>query len=228
MADKYLEITVDKCKSLGGTRSKLDTRIYVSLDYAGFPMRTNTVKGNGNTVLFNEKFTVPLRNQALEIDYEVWIEKKLLADKLLGSGSIPLRRALSEGSDCRSWRFTAKDGSATGEIKVFIAAFGVSPTGEDRGSSHGRREDTSSCSSEKLQRCPACGTPNVTCTIAPFSDSRQSPMVFTAHDSRGFDGNSVHMQHENSTPCLCPGRKHQLHRGCTDTPTRLVYPSVFD
>ncbi|KAH7300692.1 hypothetical protein KP509_24G074700 [Ceratopteris richardii] len=124
MQGRCLKITVVNCNGLNHARSMLDKGILVCLDYGGFSFKTKTVKGDGYTSAFNETFSVPVRNGLNALDFEVWKEKRFAARKLIGSGCIDLHKVFTEGSDRRTCRFHARDGSKAGEIKLQMDCFG--------------------------------------------------------------------------------------------------------
>ncbi|KAH7300693.1 hypothetical protein KP509_24G074700 [Ceratopteris richardii] len=114
----------------------LDKGILVCLDYGGFSFKTKTVKGDGYTSAFNETFSVPVRNGLNALDFEVWKEKRFAARKLIGSGCIDLHKVFTEGSDRRTCRFHARDGSKAGEIKLQMDCFGHTSKVPARTSEH--------------------------------------------------------------------------------------------
>ncbi|KAJ0640213.1 hypothetical protein HanLR1_Chr16g0612811 [Helianthus annuus] len=105
-----LEVTVVSCSKLKDTEWISRQDPYVSIEYGSSKSTTRTCTDGGKNPTFQEKFVFTLIEGLRELNVSVWNSNTVTHDDFIGSGKIPLTKALSQGFDDSSWPLQSKTG----------------------------------------------------------------------------------------------------------------------
>lgn len=115
-----VEVTVVACYNLEDKEWISRQDPYVSVEYGSAKYRTKTCTDGGKNPTFQEKFIFTLIEGLWELNIVVWNSHTLTADEHIGTGRVPLHKALSQGYDDSSWPLQSKNGRHSGEVRVII------------------------------------------------------------------------------------------------------------
>ncbi|KAK1439940.1 hypothetical protein QVD17_05765 [Tagetes erecta] len=115
-----LEVTVVSCCKLKDTEWISRQDPYVSVEYGSHRSTTRTCTDGGRNPTFQEKFVFTLIEGLRDINVSVWNSNTVTHDDFIGSGKIPLAKALSQGFDDSSWPLQSKTGRHAGEVRVIM------------------------------------------------------------------------------------------------------------
>ncbi|XP_042011248.1 elicitor-responsive protein 1-like [Salvia splendens] len=117
---QLLEVTVVGCNKLKDTEWISRQDPYVFLEYGSTKFRTRTCTDGGKNPTFQEKFVFTLIEGMRELSVLVWNSNTVTFDDFIGSGKVPLQKALSEGYDDTPWPIQDKRGRHAGEVRLII------------------------------------------------------------------------------------------------------------
>ncbi|KAJ9561318.1 hypothetical protein OSB04_006478 [Centaurea solstitialis] len=151
-----LEVTVVSCTNLKDTEWISRQDPYVCVEYGSHKSSTRTCKGsgsNGNSNLivnvrtteslsrvvfdggknpaFQEKFVYSLVEGLRDLNIAVWNSNTITHDDLIGTGRVPLTKALSQGFDDSSWPLQSKTGRHAGEVRLIMHYSNANKPGKD-------------------------------------------------------------------------------------------------
>ncbi|KAF5759185.1 putative C2 domain-containing protein [Helianthus annuus] len=115
-----LEVTVVSCSKLKDTEWISRQDPYVSIEYGSSKSTTRTCTDGGKNPTFQEKFVFTLIEGLRELNVSVWNSNTVTHDDFIGSGKIPLTKALSQGFDDSSWPLQSKTGRHAGEVRIIL------------------------------------------------------------------------------------------------------------
>ncbi|XP_022752428.1 splicing factor 3B subunit 4-like isoform X2 [Durio zibethinus] len=118
------EVTVVGCYNLEDKEWISRQDPYVCLEYGSAKYRTKTCTDGGKNPTFQEKFIFTLIEGLRELHVMVWNSNTLVADDLIGSGSlcyrIQLHKVLTQGFDDCTWPLQSKSGRHSGEVRLIL------------------------------------------------------------------------------------------------------------
>ncbi|KAL1534580.1 hypothetical protein AAHA92_30746 [Salvia divinorum] len=117
---QLLEVTVVGCNKLKDTEWISRQDPYVFIEYGSTKFRTRTCTDGGKNPTFQEKFVFTLIEGLREFSVVVWNSNTLTFDDFIGTGKVPLQKALSEGYDDTPWPIQDKRGRHAGEVRLIM------------------------------------------------------------------------------------------------------------
>ncbi|KAI7735838.1 hypothetical protein M8C21_009753 [Ambrosia artemisiifolia] len=115
-----LEVTVVSCSKLKDTEWISRQDPYVCVEYGSSKSTTRTCTDGGKNPTFQEKFVFTLIEGLRELNVSVWNSNTVTHDDFIGSGRIPLAKALSQGFDDSCWPLQSKTGRHAGEVRIIM------------------------------------------------------------------------------------------------------------
>ncbi|KAK9056652.1 hypothetical protein SSX86_024014 [Deinandra increscens subsp. villosa] len=115
-----LEVTVVSCSRLKDTEWISRQDPYVCIEYGSSKSTTRTCTDGGKNPTFQEKFVFTLIEGLRDLNVSVWNSNTVTYDDFIGSGKIPLAKALSQGFDDSSWPLQSKTGRHGGDVRIIM------------------------------------------------------------------------------------------------------------